>query len=312
MGSAVTAWLALAAVCFFWGTTYLGIRIAVETIPPEYLIAIRYTISGAILLIALKLGGMRFPGRREFLLTGLCGAICIGIGNGFLAFAETWVPSGSAALFYTTAPFWMIGIDALLPAGKRPLVRTVVGLVIGLGGVLLLIWPKAHAEGLHGATFTGFLVLQISAVGWCLGALLQKRVEVTSPAILSGAIQQFATGLVMFIPAALIEKFPHHVSARSYVAVGYLILFGSIVGYSSFIYSMVRLPVAIVSIYTFVNPVVAVILGYLFFRESFGSAQAMAMLVIFAGIAVVKWSESRRPATAARELGELETVGPET
>ena len=104
------AWFAFAAVCVFWGTTYLGIRIAIETIPPEYLIAIRYTISGALLLGVLRLTGARIPPIREFLLTATCGAICIGIGNGVLAYAETWVPSGTAALFYTTSPFWMVAI----------------------------------------------------------------------------------------------------------------------------------------------------------------------------------------------------------
>lgn len=293
----VVAWVALAAVCFFWGTTYLGIRIAVETIPPEYLIAGRYTISGGILLVVLRLSGMRFPGWRETLLTGLCGAICIGIGNGFLAYAETWVPSGTAALFYTISPFWMVGIDAVLPGGKRPLVRTVLGLVIGLVGAFVLVWPKAHLEGWRGATVAGFLVLQLSEFGWCLGALLQKRVRVTAPPIMIGAIQQLATGLVMFVPAALLEHPPAHVSERSLLAVAYLIMFGSIVGYSSFIYSMTHLPVALVSIYTYVNPIVAVCLGWLFFREYFGMEQAVAMLIIFVGIAVVKWSESRHLVT---------------
>ncbi len=303
------AWLALAAVCFFWGTTYLGIRISIETIPPEYLIAIRYTISGSILLAALRIKGVKLPGPREFLLTAVCGAVCIGVGNGFLAYSETWVPSGTAALFYTTAPFWMVGIDALLPSGKKPLLRTIGGLLIGLAGAFLLVWPKAHLEGWRGATLSGFLVLQLSAFGWCLGALLQKRVAVTAPPIMSGAIQQVAAGLVMFVPATLLEHVPAHVSARSCIAVAYLVIFGSIVGYSSFIYSMTNLPVAVVSIYTFVNPVVAVVLGWLFFREAFGPSQALAMLVIFAGIAVVKWSESRP--TTSENVGDLETVGPE-
>jgi drug/metabolite transporter (DMT)-like permease len=112
------SYLALAAVCILWGTTYLGIRIAIETLPPLYLIAIRYTISGGILLLGARIARVRLPSGRELAATSVCGVVAIGIGNGFLAIAETWVPSGLAALFYTTCPFWMVGIDALLPHGK--------------------------------------------------------------------------------------------------------------------------------------------------------------------------------------------------
>ncbi|HEY7209691.1 MAG TPA: EamA family transporter [Bryobacteraceae bacterium] len=286
------AYGALAAVCLFWGTTYLGIRIALETLPPLYLIAIRYTISGSILLLAARLGRFRLPSGPELLQTAACGVICIGIGNGCLAIAELLIPSGLAAVFYTTAPFWMVGMDALLPHGKRPLPMTVGGLVIGVAGVIFLVYPAALHEGLRGHTFSGFLLLQVSAVGWTLGALLQKRVRTTALPFVSGAVQQLAAGLATFIPAALFEKMPHAVSLRSELAVAYLVVFGSLVGFSAFIYSMTHLPVAIVSIYTFVNPVVAILLGWLFFREPFGTRELAAMLIIFGGIAVVRWSEA--------------------
>jgi drug/metabolite transporter (DMT)-like permease len=308
-----SAYMALIAVCVLWGTTYLGIRVAVETIPPFYLIAGRYTVSGAALLIGARIAGLRIPSGRELIGTSICGAICIGIGNGFLALAETWIPSGLAALFYTTCPFWMVGIDALLPGGKRPLASTIRGLLVGVAGVVILVLPAAIREGFRGGTFTGFLVLQLSAAGWVFGALLQKRVETRSEAIVTGAVQQLAAGLAMFLPAALFEHIPHNVSSRSAFAVAYLVLFGSGIGFTAFIYAITRLPVAIVSVYTFVNPVVALFLGWLFFREAFGVRELIAMFVIFAGIVVVKWSESRggrgvlKQATAA----DLEAVGPE-
>jgi drug/metabolite transporter (DMT)-like permease len=291
------AYAALVAVCFFWGTTYLGIRIALETIPPIYLIAIRYVISGSILLLAAALGGFHIPRGRELLYTGICGVICIGIGNSFLALSELLIPSGLAALFYTTAPFLMVGIDAILPGGKRPLLSTLAGLCIGLIGVAILVLPAARREGLSGHTVSGFLLLELSAVGWVLGALLQKRVASRALPFVNGAVQQLAAGLSLFLPAAPFEKFPHAVSLRSELAVVYLIIFGSIVGFTSFIYSMTHLPVAIVSIYTFVNPVVAILLGWLFFREPFGTPELTAMLIIFLGIALVRWSEANRRST---------------
>ncbi len=302
------AYGALAAVCVFWGTTYLGIRIALESLPPVYLIAIRYTISGGILLVAAVLGGFRLPRGRELVYTAVCGVICIGIGNSFLAIAELLIPSGLAALFYTVAPFWMVGMDAMLPGGKRPLSSTLAGLGIGLTGVVFLVLPAARHEGINGHTVLGFLLLQLSAAGWVLGSLLQKRVRACSLPFVSGAVQQFAAGLVLFLPAGIFEKLPPAVTHRSEWAIAYLVVFGSIVGFTAFIYSMTHLPVAIVSIYTFVNPVVAILLGWLFFREPFGERELIAMLIIFAGIGLVRWSETKRRGSIRPEAVSEEEI----
>ena len=282
-------------MCVLWGTTYLGIRIAVETIPPLYMISVRYIISGAVLLVAAALGGAKLPRGRELLYTAICGIICIGIGNGFLAIVEKWLPSGLAALFYATSPFWMVGIDASLPHGKRPRISTVAGLFVGVAGVIYLVLPVARGEGLTGSTIAGFLLLQISGIGWALGSLLQKRVKTQTVPFISGAVQQFAAGLAVGLPALIFEKPPHAVSLRSELAVVYLVVFGSIVGFSSFIYCLVRLPVAIVSIYTFANPIVAVWLGWLILGEPLGYRELTAMLIILGGIALVRWSEMNRP-----------------
>lgn len=304
-----SVYAALAAVCLFWGTTYLGIRIAVETIPPLYMISIRYIISGAILLIAAALGSARLPRGRELVYTAICGIICIGIGNGFLATVEQWIPSGLAALFYATSPFWMVGIDAILPGGRRPRGASVFGLIVGIAGVIYLVLPAARGEGITGRTVAGFLLLQVSGIGWALGALLQKRVRTQTAPFLSGAVQQLAAGLAVGIPALLFERVPHAVSLRSELAVAYLVVFGSIIGFSSFIYSMARLPVALVSIYTFVNPIVAVFLGWLLLHEPFGYRETIAMAIIFAGIALVRWSEMNRrvivTVPAAEETGAI-------
>jgi drug/metabolite transporter (DMT)-like permease len=202
---------------------------------------------------------------------------------------------------YTTVPFWMVGMDAILPGGAKPLAATLRGLLLGLAGVAVLILPAALREGWHGRSVEGFLLLQLSAIGWVLGSLLQRRMPTATSPFLIGAVQQLGAGLVTFIPAAMFEKLPAHVTLRSELAMAYLIVFGSIIGFSSFVYSMARLPVALVSIYTFVNPIVAVLLGSVFFGEPFASREWIAMLVIFAGIALVKWSETRRrtPAYAA-------------
>ncbi len=291
-----TAYLALAAVCFVWGTTYLGIRIALESVSPAVLIASRFTLSGLILLVVAAATGTKMPPRREWIRTAANGIVILGIGNGCLAYAEQWIPSGLAALFITTSPFWMVGIEAAIPGGERLHAPTIAGMLIGLSGVALLVAPSATG-GLHGPILIGFLILQLGGAGWSLGSIAQRRTKATAHPVVSGAIQQLATGLVYVVPAILLKGHAIHWSTRGILAIVYLMVFGSIVGYSAYIFALKELPVAIVSIYNYVNPIVAVFLGWLVYREPFGWREAMAMTVIFAGIAIVK-TYGRKPVIA--------------
>jgi len=312
--SRAVAYIALIVVCVLWGTTYLAIRISIETIPPFYMMAFRYTISGSVLLVLCRFSGLKIPRGRELIQTSGCGVLCIGVGNGLLVVAETWVPSGLSALVYTTAAFWMVGLDTILPGGKKPPAVSLRGLLVGMAGVMILILPAAWKEHFQGATWSGFLLLQLSVAGWAAGALLQKRVRVEATPLVSGAVQQLAAGLAGLFPALAFERLPKTVSLRSELAFVYLIVFGAIIGFSCFIYAVAKLPVAIMSVYTFVNPVVAVILGWLVFHEPFGHRELIAMLVIFIGIAIVRIGErgaERGMGAAGESIGEMETVGPE-
>jgi drug/metabolite transporter (DMT)-like permease len=188
----------------------------------------------------------------------------------------------------------MVGIDTFLPNGKRPFGATLGGLLIGMFGVAYMIYPAASRESMSGKTWAGFLLIQGSAALWTLGSLLQKRVHSHAPPFVSGAVQQLGAGVACSLLALRIETMPHSVGTRTISAIAYLVVFGSIIGYSAFIYVVKNLPVAVVSIYYFVNPVVAVLLGWLFFREPFGWRSAIAMLIVFAGIGIVRWSESVR------------------
>lgn len=283
------AYLALASVCFFWGTTYLGIRMALEGFAPTVLISVRFFLSGAILLGFLLWRGYALPKWDELWKTALTGVITIGGGNGFLTYAELIIPSGVAAIFITLAPFWFIGIDALLPKGTRLHAPTLLGMVVGLAGAVILVMPGESHPVSMAAMVTGGLMLQAGSALWAGGSMLQKRVTRDAHPFMAGAIQQIAVG-VAFAPfaAGAIWRGGMHLSERPVWALIYLVVFGSIVGYSSFIYALSHLPVAIVSLYNYVNPVVAVVLGWLFYRESFGVRETIAMLVIFAAVALVK------------------------
>ncbi len=288
------AYAALISVCFFWGTTYLGIRMALEMWPPMTLVAVRFLLSGGILMAGALLLKADLPRGRELALTALYGVVILGAGNGALVLAETWIPSGMAALIITISPFWMVGLNALLPPREPLHPPTLAGMAVGLAGAVLLVGPGALAGGAAGAAMLkGALVLQAGCISWSLGSLLQKRLPTRAHAIVSGGIQQLAAGLA-FVPLALLWPGEIHYSPRGLGALLYLVVFGSIVGYSSYVVALERLPVAVVSIYNYVNPVVAVILGWIFYREPFGMREAAAMLVIFAGVAMVKRMQDSR------------------
>jgi drug/metabolite transporter (DMT)-like permease len=275
-------------VCFFWGTTYLAIRMGLESFPPMAMIAIRFVVSGSLLLLAARLAGAHLPRGRELRVTAFTGILNLGIGNGCLVFAEQWIPSGLAALIITVSPFWMVGIEAMMPGGERLHRPTIIGMLVGFGGAALLVSSGLSREGIGGAVVEGFLLLQLGSAAWSFGSVFQRRQPARAHPIVTGAIQQLAAGLAFTIPALLIPERPIEPTPRGVAAVCYLVVFGSIVGYSSYIYALSHLRVAVVSIYSYVNPVVAVALGWLFYREPFGVREAAAVAIIFLGVGVVK------------------------
>jgi drug/metabolite transporter (DMT)-like permease len=182
------AYAALASVCFFWGTTYLGIRISLEALSPAWLVAIRYTISGAILTAMALARGMKFPRGRGLWAAIGCGFLILGIGNGSLAYAETIIPSGLASLFITTSPFWLVGIEALLPGGVKLHWPTVAGMVVGFGGTALLLMGGIEGQHVEHAALIGFAILQTGVISWTFGSILQRRAAIDSHPAVTGAV----------------------------------------------------------------------------------------------------------------------------
>lgn len=282
------AYLALVAVCFFWGTTYLAIRMALESFPPLLLVCARYVISGSLMLAAIVLRGGRLPRGRELRAACLSGVMVLGLGNGCLVFAELWVPSGMASLMITLSAFWLVGVEALLPGGEPLHPPGILGMLVGLAGAALLFAPGMRAHNFNSGLLRGFLVLQLGMAGWAFGSIYQRRQVSGAHPIVTGAVQQLAAGLAFLPLVWLFPEHPVHWSARGVAAILYLVVFGSIVGYSAYVFALDRLPVAVVSIYSYVNPVVAVALGWLVYREPFGLRAAAAMAIIFTGVALVK------------------------
>lgn len=288
-------YLALVAVCFFWGTTYLGIRMSLESFPPLVLVSMRYILSGSVLMLFAVARGLYLPRGRELWAACFSGFLTLGIGNGALVFAEVIVPSGIAGLIVTISPFWMVGAEALLPGGERLHAPTIGGMLVGLLGASLLFTPDAGPHSIDRNLLHGFLILQLGMAGWSFGSIYQRRKAGKAHPIIAGGVQQLAAGLILAPMALAIPEHPIHWSMRGVSALFYLVVFGSLVGYSAYAYALDRLPVAIVSVYPYVNAVVAVGLGWLFYREPFGWREAIAMTIIFASVAVVKRFSRKGP-----------------
>ena len=286
---------ALALVCIFWGTTYVAIKMALESFPPLILVSSRFIISGTLILSAARLWGQPLPRGRELLLTALSGLLPLGVANGALTYSQTLIPSSLASLYITTAPFWLVGMEAL-SGGERLRGRTLVAMLVGFLGTAWLLAPDS--SGFAANNVKGFLLLQFANLAWGAGAVLFRRRGASGQQschpIISGGLQQLATGLavgviLLFAPA---QK-PIVWSTQGTLAVLHLVVFGSIVAYSAYVYCLDKLPMSLVSIYTYINPLVAVSLGWFFYREPVGWREFAAMAIIFLGVYLVKRSQRR-------------------
>ena len=188
--------------------------------------------------------GFKMPRGKQLVNTLLLGFLILGVGNGSLSWTEQLIPSGMASLFVTLSPFWMVGLESLMPGGAKLHLPSIVGMIIGFAGTALLVLPDLRAAGASHNLLIGFVICQFGVFAWCFGSILQKHQHFTANPILTGAVQQLAAGFG-FIPLAIALP-QHHViwNARGIGAVIYLAIFGSIVGYSAYIYALGKLPVS--------------------------------------------------------------------
>jgi drug/metabolite transporter (DMT)-like permease len=284
------AYIAWAAVCLIWGTTYLGIKIALETVPPFIVGGLRFTAAGLVLAIVRKLQGKRMPDARGLLDALIAGTLLLGMGNGGVVWAEQFVPSGLAAVLVAAVAFWMVGVEALVPGGERLTSKSVIGLLVGFAGIVYLVWPDLHVSGAAGWTFSlGVIALQLACFGWALGSsYARRRRTADADLITTSAFQMFFGGAVMLVAASVTGEWSHLVfTPRTGSALIYLFAVGSLVGFVAYIYALGHLSTSFVSLYAYVNPVVAVILGTLILNEPFGWRLVASVAIILLGITIV-------------------------
>lgn len=284
---AYAAWVAISVI---WGTTYLGIRVGLEAFPPALLGGVRWTTAGVLLAAAATAGGEGLPPRATWRDLALQGLLMIGFGNGLVNWAEVSVPSGLAAVVIATSPFFMAGVEALRADGERLTWRVVAGLVVGFAGILVLVWPDIRGGG--GSSFrflTGLIALQGACLAWAIGSSFSKRHPHGPSVIGSTAVQMIFGGLIMLAWGTVAGEWPGvHLAGRGVWATAYLIVVGAIGGFVSYVYALQHLPVATVSLYAYVNPLIAVVLGAILLDEAFGPRTLGAMALVFTGIALVR------------------------
>lgn len=297
------AYAAFAVVCIVWGTTYLAIRIAVTTMTPFLLTGARYLFAGIVLFVVAKLHGDVIPRSRRVLGdVVLCGVLMVAIGNLSVVWAEQWVPSGFAALFVGTAPFWVTLIELTRRSGERLELRRALGMLIGFIGVALLVTPRGAGKAFDSHFVIGALVIQAGCIAWQYGTLRGKYALASMPPLMSSALQMLAGGIVVTLAGLGIGELPNfHSTPRTFAALAYLSLFGSVLAYTSYVYAARHLRMTSMSLYAYVNPVVAVILGWLVLHEQLTWVSIAAMIVILGGVALVQSGRGSRRVTISRE-----------
>lgn len=273
-----------------WGSTYLAIRVGVETIPPLLLAGVRYLAAGAVLYpIAVRLGGPALraadrPGRRQWAAAAVVGTLLLTIGNGGVSYAEQTVPSGLAALLVATVPLWMVAADRVI--NGKPVGRAAAcALVVGLIGVAILSQPGGHAGDL-----AGIVVLLVASASWGLGSVLAGRLALPARPLLGAAMQMLAGGAILLAASAVRGELTGldvtQVSRGSALALLYLIGPGSLLALSAYVLALQRLPTSTVSTYAYVNPVVAVLLGALLLGEVITGRILVGAAVIVLAVAL--------------------------
>ncbi|MFG1947458.1 EamA family transporter [Nonomuraea sp. NPDC048826] len=291
--TSLLVWVALGIVYVVWGSTYLGIAIAIETLPPMLSGALRF-ISAALLLGAFLMV-KRGPGvfrmtRREFFGAALVGLLLLTGGNGMVAVAEQHISTGLAALLVASVPLWLVVFR--IAVRDRPQVLTLAGVLVGFGGVAAV---SLSGGGVSGST-TGIVVILLAAASWSVGSFLSARIAMPANTFAASTVEMVAGGLGMILVGAVSgERLDlAAVSGRSWAALVYLILVGSLVGFTAYTWLLGNAPISLVSTYAYVNPVVAVILGVLVLQEQVTVQILLGGLVILVGVALVVSTERKR------------------
>ena len=283
------AYLAFLTVCIVWGTTYLAITVALETVPVLLVAGLRWTFAGVALSALMLATGRGLPAPRLWGPLALLGFLMNVVGNGFVVYAQQYVASGLTAVLIATTPFWSALVERLLPNGERFSKRSLFGLSLGFSGIVVLVWPEMTSGGAGGRAFIGgVFAIQLACVGWVIGTSYARRHELGDNPFRSTALQMVFSGTMLLTAATWHGDWQQlSFTPRTIAAMLYLSIAGSLVAYSAYIYAIQHLPLQLVSLYAYINPMIAVTLGTLLLAEPFTPRIAVAAVLVLMGTWIV-------------------------
>ncbi|WP_347374005.1 EamA family transporter [Aequorivita sp. Q41] len=281
------AYIALAVVCIVWGTTYFAMRIGVATFPPFLFSGIRHTIAGILMLIALKLSGrLSKLSKSDIKRQAVPGVLMVALGNGVIGWSEKYIPSGLAALIVSIMPVYVVALNYLSGADRQfPNAKIIIGLLLGSIGIVLIF-----KDNIQDVTNTDYLIGMLVAFGACLawatGAIYAKHRPPKSNIITNASVQLILGGLALLLMCPVFDDLTRlgMVSSESIWSLLYLIVFGSILAYSCFVYALEKLPLGLSSIYAYFNPFIALSLGFLFLNEKMTNITILALIAALGGV----------------------------
>lgn len=283
------AYAAFISVCIIWGTTYLAISVALETVPVLLVAGLRWMSAGVLLCGIVLAMGRRLPPLRMWGPLVLLGFLMNIVGNGFVVFAQQYVASGLTAVLIATTPFWSALVERLLPKGERFSAQALAGLTLGFSGIVILVWPEMSQGGASGRAFVGGVIaIQLACIGWVIGTSYAKRHELGNDPFPSTALQMVFSGIMLLSAAtvngdwAVVSFTPRTIAAMAYLSVA-----GSLVAYSAYIYAIQHLRLSLVSLYAYINPIIAVALGTVLLGEPLSPRIMLAAGLVLTGTWIV-------------------------
>ena len=289
---------AFASVYTIWGSTYLAIRYAIQTIPPFLMGGVRFLISGALLYLWARYRGAERPTRIHWRNTAIAGAFLLLGGNGAVVWAEQSVPSGLTALLVSILPFWLVIIEWVRPPRQRPSNAVIAGLLLGFVGIIVLVGP-GNIGGTGDIRPLGALVLILGSLAWAIGSFFARDANLPDSGLLTTGMEMLAGGVLLSLVGALTGEFRgidlHAVSRASAIGLLYLIFFGSLIGFTSYIWLLDKVSPAMLGTYAYVNPVVAVLLGWAIAGERLSARTGVAAAIVICSVALITLARSHRP-----------------
>ena len=285
----IKAYLAWVTICLVWGTTYLAIRVGVSEFPPFFFAGFRWIIAGSILLTIMKLRGYKLPSKKDLPHIAVVGITLLGIANGFVVLAEQWLPSGLTALFITTIPILVALFELFTTEKKTFNIYLITGLVFGFLGVVLMLSNNLN-DIFSRSYLLGFLFLFIAVTSWAGGSVYSKHNKLKAHPLMGASIQMLLSGTLQIIVGIILGEHTHinDITPTGIYSLLYLIVFGSIFGYGSYMYAISHLPVSFVSTYAYINPVIALFVGWIFLNEKINLQIIAAALIILFAVWLVK------------------------